>query len=104
MNAVERECRRLLMLRCEGRCERCGRWGYTLHHRRKRSQGGLWTASNCVALCGSGTTGCHGWVEANPLAAHEVGLWLRAGEGGDTPLLYRYRMCVLDDTGHVLPT
>ncbi|WP_280420058.1 HNH endonuclease [Nocardia carnea] len=63
--------------RCWGRCERCGRPGQTtIHHRRKKGQGGLWAPSNLLALCGHGTAGCHGWVEANPTAAHEAGLWL----------------------------
>lgn len=36
---------------------------------------------NLVLLCGSGTTGCHGWVHANPTRAIAVGLivptWVR---------------------------
>jgi hypothetical protein len=31
--------------------------------------------SNIVTLCGSGTTGCHGWVEANRTRARDGG-WL----------------------------
>lgn len=38
--------------------------GLTAHHLIPRSLGGLWTESNIVGLCGSGTTGCHGLVEA----------------------------------------
>lgn len=36
----------------------------TAHHLIPRSLGGQWTESNIVGLCGSGTTGCHGDVEA----------------------------------------
>lgn len=72
--------RRIVRERCGGRCERCGAPGPTIHHRRKRSQGGTWCPSNLIALCGGGVTGCHGWVEANPAAAHAAGLWLRHGE------------------------
>lgn len=66
--------RRAVAERCGGCCERCGRWGYSVHHRWKRGQGGPWSGSNCVALCGSGTTGCHGWVESHPDLA-EIDGW-----------------------------
>lgn len=32
-------------------------------------------AANLVLLCGSGVTGCHGWVESNRAEATELG-WL----------------------------
>lgn len=51
-----------------------------VHHRVKRSQGGTWSPANLLDSCGSGTTGCHGWVEANPDKAHELGLSLRSYE------------------------
>lgn len=61
------------------RCERCGRYirdgaRASLHHRKLRSQGGTDTHAGLVLLCGSGTTGCHGWVHANPAQAQELGL------------------------------
>lgn len=37
----------------------------TLHHVVAKSLGGSDTESNCVPLCGTGTTGCHGRVEAH---------------------------------------
>lgn len=37
------------------------------------------TAANLVCLCGSGTTGCHGWVEHNKAEARELGLLVRQG-------------------------
>lgn len=96
--------RRIVKERCGGRCERCGRSGYTVHHRRKKSQGGGWDASNLLALCGSGTTFCHGWVEANPAAAHEDGLWLFHGEPSDTTAVRLFgRLVLLDNTGRYLP-
>jgi hypothetical protein len=67
-----------------GLCERCGKHGTTIHHRKKRSQGGPWSSANCVALCGHGTAGCHGWVEANPLAAHVEGFYVRSYEDETT--------------------
>ncbi|MBC9819455.1 HNH endonuclease [Nocardia farcinica] len=96
------EGRRIVDTRCGGRCERCGQPGYTIHHRRKRSQGGTWDASNLLALCGSGTTACHGWVEANPRAAHMLGFWLRHGEqSATTPVWLWGRWVQLDDNGHI---
>ena len=48
-------------------CQKCRRAkGTNRDHRKNRSQGGLTFASNLQLLCGTGTTGCHGWVTANP--------------------------------------
>lgn len=46
-------------------CALCGAVDFSLHHVLKRSQGGDDVRENIVALCGSGTTGCHGLVEAS---------------------------------------
>jgi hypothetical protein len=49
--------------RCQGRCEGCGgHWHGQACHRLRKSQGGLWEPVNLLALCGSGTTGCHGLI------------------------------------------
>ena len=61
-------------------CERCGRPATNVHHRRPRGMGGtkdptIHDPSNLVALCGSGTTGCHGWIESNRAQARWEG-WL----------------------------
>ena len=48
-----------------------------MHHRVKRGQGGAWCPSNIVAVCGSGTTGCHGWIEHHPDAAEGAGFHVR---------------------------
>lgn len=76
----------LVIARAAGCCDRCGGpvdgWdGYSLHHRDPRGMGGrkgAHTAANVVLLCGSGTTGCHGWVEGNRTAA-EAEKWLIRG-------------------------
>lgn len=49
-----------------GRCARCGNRAESVHHRLRKSRGGrlIEDTFNCVPLCGSGTTGCHGEVEA----------------------------------------
>lgn len=46
------------------------------HHRKLRSRGGLHTAGNLISLNGSGTTGSHGWVHANPEEATYLGLMI----------------------------
>jgi hypothetical protein len=37
-------------------------------------------AVNGVPLCGSGTTGCHGWAEGHPLLAELLGWRLLGGD------------------------
>lgn len=50
-------------------CRRCGQpvWDdFSRHHRMPRGAGGsvrVDRVSNILKLCGSGATGCHGWVE-----------------------------------------
>ena len=66
------------------RCVRCGQSirnsQYSIHHRRLRSHPypGLHEIHNLITLCGSGTTGCHGWVHAHPKEAYEHG-WMVHG-------------------------
>ena len=51
-------------------CRVCGCWKRrTLHHIVPRSMGGDDVADNLVALCGHGTTGCHGHLEARDRTA-----------------------------------
>lgn len=58
-------------------CARCGQRGASRHEKVARGRGGPRDLFNTVILCGSGTTGCHGWVEANPAAAEAEGWWVR---------------------------
>ena len=73
----------LLMLRSNGRCERCGHDltnGYrpvSRHHRIRRRDGGD-RLSNLLLLCGTGTTGCHGHVTEHPGEAYANGWCIRA--------------------------
>ncbi|QDM55958.1 HNH endonuclease [Gordonia phage Trax] len=77
----EKECRRIVYERSEGVCEICCMApAQSVHHRRKRSHGGPWTAANCIHICGDGTRGCHGWIEANPKKAHDRGYWVWSWE------------------------
>lgn len=87
------------------RCERCGASGpLSMDHIRNRSQGGDWSPSNIVVLCGDGTTGCHGWKTHHADAARAEGY---ARQAGDPPaefqhpqLKFRVR---LDDDGNLIP-
>jgi hypothetical protein len=59
-------------------CVRCGKSLHVTsgsrHHRQRRAPG-LDYISNLILLCGSGTTGCHGWVHAHPEEARAAG-WI----------------------------
>lgn len=71
---AEEQARALVSQRSGGRCEICGtRPATNFHHRQNRSASGGWSAANGMALCGSGTTGCHGYVTEHPLRAREQG-------------------------------
>lgn len=66
----EDRARKLLHVRSAGWCELCNQEGATnWSHRLSRAQGGLWAPSNGLHLCGSGTTGCHGWLTHEPVLA-----------------------------------
>lgn len=92
-------------------CELCGVYAYggSLHHRRPRGMGGdkrpeINAASNAVLLCGSGVTGCHGWVESNRSTAFDHHLLLEYREHpAETPVLLDRGWTLLDDTGLYLP-
>lgn len=85
ISTPSKDLRMLVIGRSGFRCERCGkRLGegehVSVHHRTPRGMGGshderLNLMSNLMALCGSGTTGCHGWIESNRDEARENG-WL----------------------------
>lgn len=74
-----------VLARAGDRCELCNQYcSANIHHRRPRGMGGSrssWmnTAENLLALCGSGTMGCHGYVESNRSRAYESGWLLRSG-------------------------
>lgn len=83
--------RKAVIARAGNRCELGGEWVdvengyYSLQHRRARGSGGSKaadtnTAVNLVLLCGSATTGHHGWVESHPLEALEDGWRVYQGQ------------------------
>lgn len=72
---TEAEARVLVNERSHNRCELCGSTEtLTFSHRTPKSLGGKWAATNGIRACGSGTTGCHGWIEHHPEWA-EAGGW-----------------------------
>lgn len=46
-------------------CTLCNEWARTMHHLVPRSLGGEDVLENVVPVCGDGTRGCHGLLEAN---------------------------------------
>lgn len=77
------------------RCRRCGASTWQIHHRKPRGMGGTRdpeanSPESLVLLCGSGTTGCHGWVESHRAEARAEG-WLVNRHGvqrcEDVPIL-----------------
>ena len=73
--------RELVLHRSTYRCERCSDevWaGFHIHHRRPRGMGGTSREdtnhpSNLLVVCPA----CHTWIEANRLAALELGYLVR---------------------------
>ena len=64
--------REIVYARSLGICEMCAcRRATNWHHR--QSRGRVWTPENGLHLCGSGTTGCHGWVTHHPELGREWG-------------------------------
>jgi hypothetical protein len=99
-----------LLRRAGFRCERCGR-GVTAdtcdrHHRQRREVGGD-RFPNLLLLCGSGTTGCHGWVHANPAEARALGMIVSSADEVDPAEVpvrrYGGYLWLLDDLGHAKP-
>lgn len=100
---TETTARKLLYARSERMCERCGlRRATNAHHR--RAAGRRWDVHNLLDLCGSGTTGCHGWVTDQEVAlAREYGWVVR--ERHDplwVPVLVRCRWVYLAAGGGIV--
>ena len=81
-----------LMMKHDYKCERCRQdfigKPISIHHRRPRMMGGsknaeLHKPANLLALCGTGTSGCHGWVESNRDKARELGYLIAKVESAE---------------------
>jgi hypothetical protein len=93
-------------------CVRCGflidPGNYSIHHRKPRGMGGtkdpaISRLSNLLALCGSGTTGCHGWVESSRRLAYERGFLLHHNDNAKTTPVFTYAgWRLFDNDGNVL--
>ncbi|MFW6776099.1 HNH endonuclease [Nocardioides sp. CPCC 205120] len=98
--------------RCGGRCELCDRplagTPWSRHHRHPRRMGGttrLWVnaPSNLLVICGTGTTACHGVVEANRRVSLKAGFLVRDGVDPRTvPVELARGLTWLDDDGMYL--
>lgn len=95
-------------------CRRCGHlvWGvFSRHHRIPRGAGGsarVDRVSNILLLCGSGTTGCHGWVESHRTDAELLGYLLpklnQSIDPADEPVfVHEYGWVLLGDNGSITP-
>ena len=79
-------------------CSRCGAptgSNRSIHHRKPRQMGGtrdprIHALSNLVLLCGSGTTGCHGWIESHRAEALDQGWLVSAFEADPASVPVRY--------------
>lgn len=94
-------------MRAGNACEICSIRGQNIHHRKPRGMGGTRVDSgpeNLLLLCGSGTTGCHGWIESHREEAHEQGWLLHRHEMPyKVPVAYRGQWMLLTGDGLVLP-
>lgn len=105
-NPGESRTRKLVAVRSGGVCERCGlRDAESVHHRLKKSQGGRWSPANCVAVCGDGVRGCHGYIEEHPDAAFAEGFHVRPWCDPKSVAIHsdRHGHALLTDDGRVLP-
>ena len=55
--------KRAVMERDQHRCRVCGKEAESVHELRFRSLGGKVSLENSIAVCGSGTTKCHGKLQ-----------------------------------------
>jgi hypothetical protein len=97
-------------------CQRCGDpidqesfLGYSMQHRDNRHMGGTrWEGvnlpSNGITMCGSATTGCHGWAESNPTEAERLGFAVQSWADPTTVPVKTHRgWRLLTDNGTAWP-
>ena len=59
--------KRAVQERDDHTCRVCGKRSQSVHEMRPVSIGGEVALKNCIAVCGSGTTGCHGKLQRHEL-------------------------------------
>lgn len=69
--------RELVRWRDRDRCRRCGSTTWQIHHRQGRGGSDPHRAAALVLLCGSGSTGCHGYVHGHPAESYRNGWMVR---------------------------
>lgn len=113
---ISEKTRQRVLERDEHSCVRCGMSiegsQYSIHHRKLRSHGVDNSLSNLVTLCGSGTTGCHGWVHSHPGEAHTAGFIVSATETPANIMIERsirqedgttrHTVCLLEANGGII--
>lgn len=107
---ISRANREIIIWRSDGVCEICAHARATnMHHRRPRGMGGttrnIHTPAWILHVCGSGTTGCHGYIEGNRTLAYRNGWLLRANQiPATTPAWIRGTgFVILNDDGRYEP-
>lgn len=104
MNRIPVKVRAALHERAGSMCELCSKPANNAHHRRNLSQGGRNVLSNLLLLCGSGTTGCHGWITEHPEMSYRNG-WSIQGttaQPHEAPVRYRGELVFLTDDGLII--
>lgn len=92
------EARTVACLVPNGRLERLTRDQVSIQHRRARGMGGTDlpdtnTLGNLLLICGTGVSGCHGWIECDERGlAEDLGFWVKhtTDESGAPVPSYRY--------------
>lgn len=70
-----KEVRAYVFAREQGVCRCCGiRAAESMHEIRPRSLGGKVSRENSIAACGSGTTGCHGYMQDHEISVEPTDL------------------------------
>lgn len=106
---VTEETARLVHDRSGGVCEVCGAARATnLHHRLARGMGGTKAAIHgpdwLLHLCGTGTTGCHGYIESHPEVSYARGWKIRRNRDPSTaPVQLGGQWVILLPNGEVEP-
>lgn len=104
----EKTCRDVVRVRsggdCELRLDGCLGRAHSVHHRRKRSQGGPWLPSNAVHSCGDGSRGCHGVITETRTEYYDNGWIVHSwSDWKSTPILmhtaHGHTWVLLDDEG-----